>query len=49
MQLSYARATVSDHDATVNRTWEPCLYQKKKSDVAHDMSISKTTQEVTSL
>ena len=39
MQLSYARATVSDHDATVNRTWEPCLYLK--NNMAHDLSISK--------
>ena len=39
MQLSYARATVSDHDATVNRTWEPCLYLK--NDMAHGLSISK--------
>ena len=39
MQLSYARATVSDHDATVNRTWEPCLYLK--NNMAHGLSISK--------
>ena len=30
MQLSYARATVSDHDVAVNRTWTPCLYLKKQ-------------------
>ena len=39
MQLSYARATVSDHDPTVNRTWEPCLYLK--NNMAHGLSISK--------
>ena len=39
MQLSYARAIVSDHDATVNRTWETCLYLK--NNMAHDLSISK--------
>ena len=36
MQLSYARATVSDHDATVNSTWEPCLYLK--NNIAHGLS-----------
>ena len=39
MQLSYARAIVSDHDATVNRTWEPYLYLK--NNMAHGLSISK--------
>ena len=40
MQLSYARATVSDHDAAVNRTWAPCLYLRKNN-MAHGLSISK--------
>jgi len=39
MQLSYARATVSSHDALVNRTWAPYLYLK--NNMAHGVSISK--------
>ena len=29
MQLSYARVTVSDHDAAVNRTWTLALPEKQ--------------------
>jgi len=39
MQLSYAHATVFDHDAAVNRTWALCLYLK--NNMAHSLSISK--------
>ena len=47
MQLSYARATVSDHDVAVNRTWAPCFYLKNnmapclylKNNMAHGLSI----------
>ena len=45
MQLSYARATVSDHDATVNRTWEPCLYLK--NNMADGLSISNSVSDLT--
>ena len=38
IQLFYARATVSDHDAAVNRTWAPCLYLKKNN-MAHSEEI----------
>ena len=34
-------------DATVIRTWAPCLYMK--NDVAHGLSILKNTQYVTQL
>ena len=37
MQLSYARATIPDHDAPVNPTWAPCLYLK--NNMAHGPSI----------
>ena len=40
--LPYASVMVSARDAIVIRTWAPCLYLK--SDVTHDLSISKNTQ-----
>jgi len=43
MQLSYARATFSNHDATVNRTWKPCIYLKNNMAQGWKYSISDPT------
>ena len=41
MHLSYERVMVFTCNATVNRTWAPCLYLK--NDEAQDLSISNNT------
>ena len=43
MQLSYARATVSEHDVTINRIWASCLYLKKQYDTLQKYSVSDPT------
>ena len=47
MFISYARVMTSARDATVIRTWAPCLYMKNV--LAHSLSILKNTQYVTQL
>ena len=43
--ISYACVMVSARNVTVIRTWAPCL--SMKNDVAHGLSILKSTQYVT--
>jgi len=47
MFISYARVMASACDATVIRTWAPCLYMKNV--MAHGLNILKNTQYVTQL